>query len=114
MSQHSWVERFAGAITVCDPQGTIIEMNEQSARVFAADGGRDLVGCDVYACHSPASVEKLRGMMAEQRANVYTIEKKGQKKLIFEAPWYEADGSFGGFVELSLPIPQEMPHFVRD
>ncbi|HEY9088762.1 MAG TPA: PAS domain-containing protein [Anaerolineaceae bacterium] len=114
MSQHSWVERFAGAITVCDPQGTIIEMNEQSARVFAAGGGRDLVGCDVFACHSQASVEKLREMMAEQRANVYTIEKKGQKKLIFQTPWYEADGSFGGFVELSLPIPQEMPHFVRD
>lgn len=114
MSQHTWVERFPGAITVCDAEGKIIEMNEQSAQVFAADGGRALIGCDVYACHSSASVEMLRGMMAQERRNVYTIEKKGQKKLIFQSPWYQADGAFGGFVEISLPLPENMPHFNRD
>ncbi len=45
--------------------------------------------------------------------NVYTIEKKGKKKLIYQAPWF-LDGAFGGLVELSLEIPFEMPHFIRD
>ena len=44
--------------------------------------------------------------------NVYTIEKGGVKKLIYQAPWYQ-DGEYRGIVELSLPIPFVMPHFVR-
>jgi len=43
---------------------------------------------------------------------VYTIEKKGIKKLIYQAPWYE-NGEFSGVVELSIPIPFEMPHYIR-
>ena len=52
-------------------------------------------------------------MFANQRANVYTIEKGGKKKLIYQTPWYK-DGQYAGFVELSLVIPAEMPHFIRD
>jgi hypothetical protein len=55
----------------------------------------------------------LKKMMEEQKENVYTIEKHGQKKLIYQHPWYK-DGKYAGFVEISLPIPMEMPHFNRD
>jgi len=113
MEPHSWVERFAGAITVCDPDGIILEMNDQAAQVFAADGGRALIGQCLFACHSPASVDLLRGMLARQERHVYTIEKHGVKKLIYQTPWYHSDGRYGGFVEVSLPLPEEMPHFVR-
>ena len=34
------------------------------------------------------------------------------KKLIYQAPWYR-DGAYAGFVELSLVVPFELPHFVR-
>jgi hypothetical protein len=51
-------------------------------------------------------------MLAEGRKNVYTIEKRGVKKLIFQCPWTE-EGAYRGFVELSLEIPFDMPHFVR-
>ena len=34
------------------------------------------------------------------------------RKLIYQSPWYR-DGAYAGFVELSLEIPAEMPHFVR-
>jgi len=34
------------------------------------------------------------------------------KKLIYQGPWFQ-DGKYGGLVELSLEIPMEMPHFVR-
>ena len=36
----------------------------------------------------------------------------GQRKLIYQSPWYER-GEYRGFVELSLPIPAVMPHFKR-
>jgi hypothetical protein len=51
-------------------------------------------------------------LLAAREKNVYTIEKNGVKKLIFQSPWYK-DGKYAGLVELSLEIPFELPHFVR-
>lgn len=51
-------------------------------------------------------------MLEMQKKNIYTIEKDGVKKLIYQSPWYK-DGQYAGFVELALEIPFEMPHFVR-
>lgn len=112
MPGHDWIEEFPVAITVCDAQGTILEMNAASAEVFRADGGKELVGASVFDCHPPRARELLQAMMADQRTNIYTIEKNGRKKLIYQSPWYQ-DGQYAGFVELSLVIPFDMPHFVR-
>ena len=49
--------------------------------------------------------------MMGRKKNVYTI-KKEVKKLIYQTPWY-ADGQYAGFVELSVEIPFDMPHFIR-
>ena len=51
--------------------------------------------------------------METQQTNVYTIEKNGVRKLIYQAPWFQ-DGGYAGLVELALEIPAVMPHFVRD
>jgi len=51
-------------------------------------------------------------MMSERRPNVYTIDKAGVRKLIFQSPWTE-NGSFRGYVEISLRLPAEIPHFDR-
>jgi hypothetical protein len=51
--------------------------------------------------------------MDKQKPNVYTIEKAGVKKLVYQAPWYQ-DGVYAGVVELAVEIPFKMPHFVRD
>jgi len=51
-------------------------------------------------------------MLAAGEKNIYTIEKNGVKKLIYQSPWYQ-NGKYAGFVELSLEIPFEMPHFIR-
>jgi transcriptional regulator with PAS, ATPase and Fis domain len=112
MSEHDWVKEFPGAITVCDPDGIILEMNDRSEQVFAADGGRALIGTDVLDCHPEPSRTQLKEMLASGRSNVYTIEKAGKKKLIYQVPWTK-DGKYAGFVELGLEIPAEMPHFVR-
>jgi transcriptional regulator with PAS, ATPase and Fis domain len=113
MSAIDWAGEFPGAVTVCDTEGRIVEMNARSRQVFAADGGGALVGRNVLDCHPEPSRTKLAGMMAERRTNIYTIQKNGQKKLIYQAPWYK-DGVYAGFVEISFEIPGDMPHFNRD
>ena len=113
MSGFDWVDEFPGGVTVCDTEGRIVEMNEKSREVFAADGGGKLIGTSVLDCHPEPSRSKLEGMMAERRTNVYTIRKNGRKKLIYQAPWTK-DGVYAGFVELSLEIPWDVPHFDRD
>ncbi len=113
MDRHQWVKEFPAAVTVCDKEGRILEMNDRSAETFAKDGGAKLVGTNVLDCHPEPSRTKLKGMLESGRTNVYTIEKKGVKKLIYQSPWYE-DGRYAGFVEISLEIPRDMPHFIRD
>jgi transcriptional regulator with PAS, ATPase and Fis domain len=113
MSEHDWAAELPVSVTVCDTEGRILEMNDKSREVFAADGGAALVGTNVLDCHPEPSRTKLAKMMAEQRTNVYTIQKKGVRKLIYQAPWFR-DGVYAGFVELAFEIPWSMPHFDRD
>jgi transcriptional regulator with PAS, ATPase and Fis domain len=113
MSEAEWVKEFPGAITVSNAEGRILAMNDKSAEVFRKDGGASLVGRNVLDCHPEPARSKLRGMLESGRANVYTIQKNGRRKLIYQSPWYR-DGKYAGLVELSLEIPWEMPHFNRD
>jgi hypothetical protein len=112
MPEHEWEREFPGAITVCDREGIVLEMNDRAARVFADQGGRELVGKSLLDCHPEPARTTLAALLLNQQANVYTIEKQGVKELIYQSPWYRA-GEYGGMVELSLEIPFEMPHFVR-
>jgi len=112
MAEHEWVEEFKGAVIVTDENGIILEMNERAVKNLEDDGGRALLGMNVLDCHPEPSKTKLKEIMAERRTNVYTIEKRGVKKLIFQTPWTRG-GRYRGIVELSLEIPFEMPHFVR-
>jgi PAS domain S-box-containing protein len=113
MKKHAWVKEFPGAVTVCDKEGRIIEMNQKAVEAFAADGGEKLIGTNVLDCHPEPSRAKLKEMMEAGRTNVYTIQKKGKRKLIYQSPWSEA-GRYAGFVEFSVEIPWDMPHFNRD
>jgi transcriptional regulator with PAS, ATPase and Fis domain len=113
MPQHPWVQEFAGAITLCDPDGIILEMNDTAVRTFQEQGGAALIGTNMLDCHTEPARTKTRELLDSRRTNVYTIEKRGQKKLIYQAPWYE-NGQYGGFIELSLELPAEMPHFIRE
>jgi len=112
MPNHDWAHEFPGAITVCDPDGIILEMNDKSAKAFEDDGGRALIGKNLLDCHPEAARAKLEQLMRARQTNVYTIEKKGVKKLIYQAPWTK-DGVYAGLIELSLEIPFDMPHFIR-
>jgi len=107
-----WVKEFPAAVTVCDTKGIITEMNEKSAEVFKNEGGYELLGTNLFGCHTEESNEKIKQIMEEAKPNVYTIEKHGGKKLIYQSPWYE-NGKMMGLVELSLEIPFEMQNFIR-
>jgi len=112
MGEFSWIREFPAAITVCDAGGILIEMNDRAAQAFQADGGRARLGQSMLDCHPEPARRKTEHLLATREKNIYTIEKNGVKKLIYQCPWYEG-GEYAGFVELSLEIPWEMPHFVR-
>jgi transcriptional regulator with PAS, ATPase and Fis domain len=108
-----WIEEFSGSVTVCDENGIILSMNKKAEEVFKEDGGISLVGKNALDCHPEPSRSKFAEMLKTHLENVYTIEKRGKKKLIYQSPWFNK-GIFGGIVELSLEIPMELPHFVRE
>ncbi len=113
MNVFTWLNGIDVAVTVSDREGSIIYMNEQSTKTFAADGGKALLGKKLWGCHPEAANEKIRRLMASGASNSYTIEKNGVKKLIHQAPWFQ-DGEMGGLVEFSIVIPFDLPHFRRD
>jgi transcriptional regulator with PAS, ATPase and Fis domain len=113
MTDHPWVQNFPASITICDPQGIVLEMNAAAIETFKADGGEKLLGTNLLDCHPARARQVLEGLMENQQTNVYTVEKKGKKKLIYQTPWYK-DGQYAGFIEFSLVIPVDMPHFNRD
>ncbi len=112
MSEHEWIKEFPAAITVCDAEGIILEMNDKAAKTFEKDGGYKLVGSNMLDCHPDPARGKVERLLAAHEKNSYTIEKNGVKKLIYQSPWYK-EGIYAGFVEISLEIPLEMPHFIR-
>ncbi|MDO9511529.1 MAG: PAS domain-containing protein [Bacteroidales bacterium] len=107
-----WSKEINFAITVSDKDGKIIEMNDKSAETFSNYGGFELLGKSLFECHKPNSGEKIREIGNTLLTNAYTIEKNGLKKLILQTPWYK-DGVFAGLVEISLVLPDNMPHFIR-
>jgi transcriptional regulator with PAS, ATPase and Fis domain len=108
----NWIEEFPAAITVCDKNGIVLAMNEESVLSFAKDGGSELIGKNLFDCHKPESVIKIKELMNDNKANAYTIEKNGIHKFIYQAPWFE-NGELKGLVEFTTEIPSDMQHHIR-
>ena len=98
------------SVTVCDKDGKILEMNETAERVLSH--GKHIIGQNLLDCHPEPARTKLTEMLKNHNLNTYTIEKNGVKKLVYQSPWFE-NGEFAGYIELSMELPAEMPHFVR-
>ena len=107
-----WAKEVPYAVTICDRDGIILEMNDRSALTFEKDGGRALIGSNLLTCHPEPSRSRLAELLNEGRSNLYSIEKNGVKKLIVQTPWFSS-GAYAGLVELSIEMPADMPHFVR-
>ncbi len=112
MENFDWAKDIDCAVTVCDNEGKIIYMNDRSIEVNCKDG-KSMVGQNLMPCHSDRSRDIINKMITQNVDNVYTITKKGRKKLIFQTPW-RVDGRVCGVVELSMFLPDDMPHYNRD
>ncbi|MEI8204468.1 MAG: diguanylate cyclase [Bacteroidota bacterium] len=108
----NWSDEVDFALTLCDTEGKIVHMNEVSKETFIKYGGKELDGQSLFDCHPEPAATLLASMLSSQERNVYTIEKNGRKKLIYQCPWYEK-GIYMGFAELSFVLPDNMPHYIR-
>ena len=109
---YDWAEHMHCAITVCDREGTVIYMNERSRETFNKNG-ESMVGKNLFPCHQKRSQDMIRHMMESDTTNCYTISKNGAKKIIFQSPWKDDNGEVQGMVEISIILPEELPHYQR-
>lgn len=107
----NWFKECPIAITICDKEGTIIEMNDKSRETFIKDG-KELIGENLMNCHPARAQEIIKSLMNNHETNAYTIEKNGVKKLIYQMPWYK-NKEFAGLIEISIILPDNMPHYIR-
>jgi transcriptional regulator with PAS, ATPase and Fis domain len=108
-----WLDGVDVSVVACDPAGVCTYMNERACQTFAKDGGRALVGRSLLDCHPEPARSRLLDMLRAPRANSYTVEKSGKKKLIHQTPFFR-DGVFAGVVEIAIELPASLPHFVRE
>lgn len=106
----NWADEIGCAVTICDKDAKILYMNDKSKETFARHG--DIIGHDLYQYHPPKAVEQIRHMLATGDTNTYRITKNGRDKIIYQTPW-RRDGEIMGLVELSIVLPEEMPHYIR-
>ena len=111
-SELQWLDGVAVSIVACDTAGICTYMNERACQIFAKDGGRALLGRSLIDCHPEPARSRLLDMLRTPRANSYTVEKAGKKRLIHQAPFWR-DGVFAGVVEIGIDLPDPLPHFVR-
>lgn len=105
-----WAKEMNCAVTVCDKDGIILYMNDKAKETFASHG--DMIGKSLIPCHNDRSRSIIADLLVTGGSNSYTIEKNGVRKMIYQTAWRE-DGEVAGLVEISMVIPEEMPHYVR-
>lgn len=110
MKDYEWAEGMNCAVTVCDAEATIVYMNRKSRETYKKHG--NLIGKNLMDCHGERSRGIIRRLLDEGGANAYTIEKDGQRKMIYQTA-FSKDGKVGGLVEISMVIPDELPHYIR-
>ena len=110
MENYEWAKEMNCAVTVCDAEGIIIYQNDKAVETYKKHG--NLIGKNLYECHSERSKEIIRYLLATGGSNAYTIEKQGVHKVIYQTAW-KKDSKVAGIVEISMITPADMPHYVR-
>ncbi|MBN1634262.1 MAG: diguanylate cyclase [Ignavibacteria bacterium] len=108
-----WHEYFSESIIVCDKDLTIIYLNKTALKSLSEEQRKNITGSNLLDYHNEDSNKKILGVKENLKPNVYTIEKAGKKKLIYQSLLLE-NNKFKGIVELSMVIPEVLLHFKRD
>ena len=108
-----YFDEFPSAVTVCDINGIFIYMNKKSEQVFEKYGGNSIIGKNIFDFHNENSKAIIQKLFKTGATNSYTISKNGIKKLIHQSPWYN-NGVIAGLIEISIEIPINLPHFIRE
>ncbi len=108
MNAHDWIKEFPAAINVCDKNGNLLELNDKAVKLFENVGGEKLIGTNILNCHDEHSRNKFEEMLKKPTVNYYLSEKNGNKKFIYQSPWYK-DGAFMGYTEFVIEIPFDIP-----
>lgn len=105
-----YLENTAFAATVCDKEGFVLYQNAHARK---RDG--DVVGKNLYNCHSRKSQDLIRHMIDTGESNTYETIHHGQRRLIHQTPWFEeSGGTVAGLIEISIDLPDNYPVFNRD
>lgn len=112
MNDFDWAEGMACAVTAADKDGVIRYMNRRAREQYKKHG--DLIGKSLYDCHGERAAGIIRRLLTGGGTNAYTIEKEGVRKMIYQTACTGADGRVEGIVEVSMVIPDELPHYKRN
>lgn len=105
-----WAKELNCSITVCDKDGIIVYMNDRAIEQYKKRG--NLIGKNLFDCHNEHAMGIIRKLLETGGTNSYTIEKNGVHKMIFQSTWKE-NGVVAGLCEISMIIPEDLPHYVR-
>ena len=65
------------AVTVCDKEGKIVDMNDKSRKTFLKPGREELIGKNVLDCHPEPAHSLLADML--QNPRTYDREERGEE-----------------------------------
>lgn len=107
-----WLDELPCAVTVCDKDYSILYMNDMAAEATKEDGGRKLIGKSLLDCHPPRARRKLIKVMESGKPNIYTAERGGVRKMVYQCHW-RSGGVVSGLLELTFVLPKKVPRHVR-
>jgi transcriptional regulator with PAS, ATPase and Fis domain len=104
-TQEHWYDEVSFPVTVCDREGVIVEMNQQSISEFEPDGGANLLGASLLDCHPEPARLMLQNMLKSQNPHTYISKSDGKTELVHQTPWF-INGEYQGFVEIIIALPE--------
>lgn len=105
-----YLENVAFAATVCNKEGIVLYQN-----AIARQRDGEVIGKNLYNCHSPKTGEKIRMIMETGMNNSYEVIHHGKHYFVHHTPWFEEPGGeLSGLIELDIEIPDTHPTFNRD
>lgn len=69
------------------------------------------VGFGFIANFAESAAEHVACTIESSASNTYQIIRHGRHKLLHQTPWYDADGTLGGLIELAIDLPRQNARF---